>query len=367
MKRGVAIAVAMIMLGIAMWTVVPAPTLPLLLLAVGVPELALPLFGAACVISIAIVSIVHGRTRAVVIVLCILTLAALAYAPLRAPAAWSHSDAELTARGFAAARKVTLANVDEQHDLRVPLRSGGDLALDLYHPDGLAKAPLIVTIYGGAWHFGSRAGDAPLARWYAARGFAVAVIDYRHAPQFRFPAQIDDVDDALNVLAAHADRWHIDAERVVLLGRSAGAQLALLAGERDQLVRVRGIVAYYAPTDLIGGWKRPPVPDPAGVRSILEMYLGGPPEGSYAARYRAAAPLQNAHAGMPPVLAIIGDRDQLVRPLFQRTFAARLDALHVRNVAIELPWSNHAFDSVDGLGAGIAHDATLRFIDALLL
>jgi hypothetical protein len=40
--------------------------------------------------------------------------------------------------------------------------------------------------------------------------------------------------------------------------------------------------------------------------------------------------------------------------------------LHVRNVALEFPWSNHAFDAVDGLGAGIAGDATLRFLDTLL-
>jgi acetyl esterase/lipase len=69
---------------------------------------------------------------------------------------------------------------------------------------------------------------------------------------------------------------------------------------------------------------------------------------------------------MPPVLAIIGDRDELIPPEFQRNFAARLSALHVRNVAIELPWSSHAFDAANGLGAGIAHDATLRFLDALL-
>jgi acetyl esterase/lipase len=355
------------MLGIAIWCVVPAPTLVLLPLAVAVPELAVPLFAVALVLSVALVLLARGRTRIVLTVICASALAALAVAPAQAPATWSRSGALLAMRGFGPARAVTLGTIDETRDLRVPLRDGGELALDLYRPHGSANVPLIVTIYGGAWHFGSRTDEAPLARWYASRGFAVAAIDYRHAPAHRFPAQIDDVDDALNVLARRADAWHIDADRTVFFGRSSGAQLALLAGERHQLLNVRGIVAYYAPTDLIDGWKHPPVPDPAGVRNILETYLGGPPDAAHIVRYRAAAPLQNARAGMPPVLAIIGDRDELVRPAFQRTFAARLDALHVRNVAIELPWSNHAFDAVSGLGAAIARDATLRFIDSLLL
>jgi acetyl esterase/lipase len=61
-----------------------------------------------------------------------------------------------------------------------------------------------------------------------------------------------------------------------------------------------------------------------------------------------------------------GARDQLVLIRFQRAFAARLRALGVPVVALELPWANHAFDEVDGIGASIAHDATLRFLDAVL-
>jgi acetyl esterase/lipase len=69
---------------------------------------------------------------------------------------------------------------------------------------------------------------------------------------------------------------------------------------------------------------------------------------------------------MPPVLLICGARDELVLIEFQRAFAARLRALDVPVVAIELPWANHVFDEVEGLGASIAHDATLRFLDATL-
>jgi acetyl esterase/lipase len=131
-------------------------------------------------------------------------------------------------------------------------------------------------------------------------------------------------------------------------------------------VHVAAVIGYYAPIDLTGGWEEPPRPDPAHVRHILETYLGGPPDTAHASAYRAASPLDGVHRGMAPVLLICGVRDQLVLIRFQRAFAARLHALGVPVVAIELPWSNHSFDAIDGLGAAIAHDATLRFLDAAL-
>ncbi|MEA2785303.1 MAG: hypothetical protein QOF71_1407, partial [Candidatus Eremiobacteraeota bacterium] len=271
-----------------------------------------------------------------------------------------------------AARSRTLAAVDVVRDVPVPLRDGSSLALDLYRPHdtaaphGAAALPLVVAVYGGAWAFGSRAGIAPPARWYAERGYAVAAIDYRHAPRYRFPVQRDDVEDALRAIGAHAREWHIDPRRVALFGRSSGGELALLGAERAQPLRVAAVVAYYAPTDLAGGWNEPPRPDPANVRGILETYVGGPPDAVHAAAYRAASPLDGAHRGMPPVLLICGARDELVLIEFQRAFAARLRALDVPVVAIELPWANHVFDEVEGLGASIAHDATLRFLDATL-
>jgi acetyl esterase/lipase len=366
MKRIVAVAIAALMISITVWVVVPAPNLIALGFAVGIPELAVPVLALFAVVSVGLALLVRGRSRIAVVALCVVALAPLVVPIVRAPGAATEAGATLSGSGIGPLRAHAIAAVDVTRDLPVALRDGTALALDLYRPHAAHTLPLLVTMYGGAWRFGSRGGDAALATWYAARGYAVAVIDYRHVPQQRFPVQLNDVDDALNAIALHADAWHVDRDRVALLGRSAGAQLALLAGERDQLVRVRAIVAYYAPTDLVRGWREPPVPDPADVRAILDAYLGGPPDAAHAAAYRAASPLDRAHAGMPPVLAIIGDRDELVRPDFQRSFAARLDALHVRNVAIELPWSNHAFDSVSGLGSSIAQEATLRFLDALL-
>lgn len=375
-RSGTAVVLAVLLLAFACWAVVPAPTFSTLPLAVAVPELAPRVLAFAVVLGVVVWLLARLRARVVAMTFTVLAGACAAWPTMAAPFAWRSAERALFDASIPAARSRAF-DVDVLRDVPVRLRDGSSLALDVYRPrdaraasggasHAAAGLPLIVAIYGGAWAFGSRAEIAPVARWYAARGYAVAVVDYRHAPRYRFPVQRDDVEDALRAIAANAGAWHVDARRVALFGRSAGAELALLAAERPQPLRVRAVVAYYSPIDLVGGWKDPPRPDPANVRGILETYVGGPPDAAHLAAYRAASPLDGARRGMPPALLIGGARDQLVLVAFQRAFAARLRALGVPVVALELPWANHAFDEVDGLGAALAHDATLRFLDATL-
>jgi acetyl esterase/lipase len=368
-RSATAVVLALLMLAFACWAVVPAPTFATLPLAVAVPELAPRVLAFAVVPALLVWLMARGRARIVAMAMVLLAAGCVAWPTIAAPFAWRAAERALAGAHISGARPHALAAVDVVRDVPVRLRDGSWLALDLYRPHDAAAGrgaalPLVVAIYGGAWAFGSRAGIARPARWYAERGYAVAAIDYRHAPRYRFPVQRDDVEDALRAIAAHAREWHVDSQRVALFGRSAGAELALIASERAQPLRITAVVAYYAPIDLVGGWNEPPRPDPANVRGILETYVGGPPDAARAGAYRAASPLDGAHGGMPRVLLICGERDELVRIAFQRAFAARLRALGVPVVAIELPWANHAFDEVDGLGAAIAHDATLRFLDA---
>ena len=385
-----AVVLAVLMLGFACWGIVPAPTFSLLPLAVAVPEWAPRVLAFSLLLALLVRLLARGRARTIATVLVLVAAACVVWPTVAAPFARHAAERALDEAHVPAAHTRTLSGVDVARDLPVRLRDGSSLALDLFRPRDAADIPhgaappsnavaqpsaaryaaapfpLVVAIYGGAWAFGSRNAMAPLARHYAERGYAVAVVDYRHAPRYRFPVQRDDVDDALRAIAAHAREWHVDPRRVALLGRSAGAELALIAAERPQPLGVAAVVALYAPIDLVGGWNEPPRPDPADVRGILETYVGGPPDAAHASAYRAASPLDGAHRGMPPALLICGARDELVLIRFQRELAARLRALGVPVVAIELPWANHAFDEVDGIGASIAGDATLRFLDAKL-
>lgn len=105
--------------------------------------------------------------------------------------------------------------------------------LDLYRPAAskqAARLPVIVFVYGGSWSSGDRSGYGFVGRALAARGFLVAVPDYRLVPQVRFPLFLEDNAAAVRWVVANAVRFGGDPSRVVLVGHSAGAyNVAMLA------------------------------------------------------------------------------------------------------------------------------------------
>ena len=108
------------------------------------------------------------------------------------------------------------------------LKYNRTLSLDFYRAQGRSggAAPCVVLVHGGGWDSGSRDEIPHFDHWLARRGYAVAAISYRLAPQFHWPAPRDDIKDAIKFLKAHAAELGIDPARFVLLGRSAGGQLA---------------------------------------------------------------------------------------------------------------------------------------------
>jgi acetyl esterase/lipase len=368
LRDGVALVLAGFLLFASIWTIVPAPTLPLLAFAVLVPELA-PWFAIACAIGLAIATaLARGRSRRFAVVVLLIAFACTLVPLVQYPATRAAADAELSVQLGDNAQPADgrIFSVHVLNDRTITTRDGARLALDVYRPDIPGPRPTIVTIYGGAWVFGSRKQLAAFDESLAKLGYTVVGIEYRHAPAYRFPTQLYDVEDALAAMATNAGEWGVDRTRVALLGKSAGAELALLAGYTKEPVDVRAAIGFYAPTDLVRGYTDPPVPDPANVRKILVTYVGGTPW-QRPELYRDGSPIDLVRPGLPPTFLICGLRDSLVRIDFQRAMRDALRAHDDRVVAIELPWSNHVFDDVpSGLGASIATPALRRFLAATL-
>jgi acetyl esterase/lipase len=222
-------------------------------------------------------------------------------------------------------------------------RACGDLRLQLYRPLAPAgPSPLVLVVHGGSWRSGDRLELPALSRYLAARGYAVASLDYGLAPDNVFPGPVDDVREALRYLRGRAEELGIDAARVVLLGRSAGAQIALSAAHaREPLSGVAGVVVFYGHNDLHLAWTVPGrILDS---RLLLSLYLGGSPA-EQPERYDEGSPLLAAGKDSPPVLMIHGGRDELVWPVHQLRLSAKLAAAGVPHYYLSMPWATHGCD-----------------------
>lgn len=244
--------------------------------------------------------------------------------------------------------------------------AGEELKLDFYRARGApsAGAPCIVVVHGGGWDGGDR-GQLPEwnHRW-AARGYAVAAISYRLAPRFMWPAQRDDVLAALAWLKAHARELGVDASRFVLLGRSAGGQIATAVAYGAHDPAIRGVVSFYAPQDMEFAWGVSREDDALNSINLMRQYLGGPPDTPERKQLYASASAQ-AMIGpaTPPTLLLHGMPDTLVWHRHSERLTAALQAAGVRHYFLSLPWATHAFDfNPDGPGGQLADYAIETFL-----
>lgn len=98
--------------------------------------------------------------------------------------------------------------------------------LDVYYPVGTeGTLPVILNVHGGGWTYGSKGIYQYYCMSLAQQGFTVINMNYRLAPESRFPAQLEDVFTALSFINERKERYHCDMDHLFLIGDSAGAQL----------------------------------------------------------------------------------------------------------------------------------------------
>jgi len=191
----------------------------------------------------------------------------------------------------------------------------------------------------------------------------VASIDYRLSPDFKWPAQRDDLLAAIRFLRDHASALGIDGDRLVLLGRSAGGQIATAAAYAEVIPGVRGIVDIYGPTDFDLTWDAATRPRSLDHRYNLELFLGGTPETARAA-YQSASAVTLVTRRAPPTLILHGELDINVFTEQAERLDRKLAEAGVPHALVMLPWAGHAFDlgHFSTPGAQIERYAIARFL-----
>jgi acetyl esterase/lipase len=227
---------------------------------------------------------------------------------------------------------------------------GEPLRYDHYRPlGGAGPAPCVIVVHGGGWHAGDPSQAAGNALHFARRGIATVSVSYRLAPRHRFPAQLDDVRRGIRHVRAHAAELGVDADRLALLGLSAGAHLAVLA----HLVRdvpelrpdlpaeladvgedVRAVVAHYGPYDLA---RRKPNPLWDPVADLLGERAGEP------AWVRLASPQHHAAGASVPIQLVHGTRDEIVSYKESVRMHEALEAAGKTSELLLLDGAPHAF------------------------
>lgn len=221
----------------------------------------------------------------------------------------------------------------------------GGLALDFYRAEGrVGPAPCVVMIHGGCWEAGDRHQLPDLNHHLAHRGYAVAAVSYRLAPGTVWPGQADDIAAAITHLRAHASALAIDPGRLVLMGRSAGGQLATALAYGRISLGVRGAVSFYGPNDQVFEWGISRDDDWLNAIQILRQFLGGPPESAPEAYRTSSAYLIVTAENAVPTLLVHGNQDSLVWYQLSVRLHTKLDTLGVPNALVSLPWATHACD-----------------------
>jgi acetyl esterase/lipase len=290
----------------------------------------------------------------------------------------------------------------------IPYADHGSVRLlgDLYLPEGRSKAPVVVAFHGGAWRSGSRTFYKYWGPFLARNGYALFTVDYRLGKSGRYPAAVEDARAAVEFVRAKADAFHIDAERIALMGDSAGGHLAALialAGDSFSAahggdanaaipVEVKAVVGFYGIYDMLAQWNhdasaqqrqettaqrnRDLIPRPHD--SITEQFLGASPTQN-PRLYAESSPITYASANgliadrnKARFLLIVGARDELVDPESQSgAFAAALADAGFAAQRVDIPeaahfWVSDPFEKDPQSFGAQAATPLLRFLDASL-
>ena len=207
--------------------------------------------------------------------------------------------------------------------------------LDIYLPkqNAAGASAVLIFFHGGSWHDGEREGYGFLGRAFAARGFVTVIADYRKAPSVRFPAFVQDTASAIAWVHANIVKYDGDADRIFVMGHSAGAHIAMMTALDPQWLAannlapdvIKGVIGLAGPYDFL-----PLTTDSS------KFALGQWPD------LKETQPITYARGDAPPLLLLTGDKDTVVKPRNSKILSEKIQALGGQQQLKIYPGVGHA-------------------------
>lgn len=239
------------------------------------------------------------------------------------------------------------------------------LLLDFYPATTTGKAPCIVVIHGGSWAGGDSRQLPDLNSYLAGRGYHVAAINYGLAPECKSPSQVNDTRDAIAYLTREAGKLNIDTSKFVLLGRSAGGQIALVAAYGLNNPNIKGVVSIYSPADMVWGGRTKGNPLVLNTDKVFKDYLGGTID-EVPEKYAESSACEYVTQHSTPTLIIHGANDAMVAYEHSTRLDKKLTEQGVKHYFLNLPWATHGCDyNINGPSGQLSTFTIERFINSV--
>ncbi len=188
------------------------------------------------------------------------------------------------------------------------------LLADVYVPEGTGPFPIVLTIHSGSWKRGVRGRMKGIALGLQKAGFVAVNVDYSLAPRFRYPANLEDLREAVRWSRKNAASFRGDPSFVAAYGYSSGGHLALLLGanqSRDEEARVQAVISGGAPADFFL------MPD-----SFARVF--GASRADNPELYKEVSPVSHVNRNTPPMFIYHGRDDWMIDVEHARSMARRL-------------------------------------------
>ena len=236
--------------------------------------------------------------------------------------------------------------VPEKTELNVAYGTDGAQKMDVYLPANRnpSATKVIILIHGGGWSSGDKSDFTVFVDTLKRRlpGYAVFNINYRLAtgPVNLFPTQENDVKAAIDFIYSKRNEYSI-SDKFVLLGASAGGHLSLLQAYKYLTpVKIKAVVDFYGPTDLVDMYNYPAsiFAPPAALAAVI-----GATPSTNLALYQQSSPINFVTAQSPPTIILQGGVDVLVSPSQSATLNNKLQTSGVIHQYVFYPTENHGW------------------------